>query len=98
MTDVTDQQEFLTLVKAELDRHVDLLMDGLPAGTHPLFRPMLSSAMDSAAMGMMNVISGAYHEGKGYWLIPKDAIESYGMDFVDIGPHLATEYFKLINS
>lgn len=99
MTDQTEQQEFLTLVKAELGRHVELLLDGMPSGCDDMFRPMLSSAMNGAAMGLMNVISGQHSpEGKGYWLIPKDSIESYGMDDVDISPHLATEYFKLINT
>lgn len=96
--ELTPQQEFLGLVKAELARHVDVVIDGLPSGAD-MFRPLLSSAMNGAAMGLMNVISGQLSpEGKGYWLIPKDAIESYGMDDVDIAPHLATEYFKLIQS
>lgn len=99
MTDRAEQQEFLVLVKAEMDRHVELVLDGMPSGCDAMFRPMLSSAMNGAAMGLMNVISGQHSpEGNGYWLIQKDTIESYGMDDVDISPHLAIEYFKLINT
>lgn len=97
--ELTPQQEFLGLVKTELDRHVELILDGMPSDFDGLFRPVLSSAMYNAAMGLMNVISGTNSlEDKGYWLIPKDAIESYGMDDVDIAPHLSTEYFNLINT
>lgn len=96
--EVTPQQEFLGLVKAELECHVTRVMDELPASVQDLFGPMMTEVVHSSAMGVMNVISGFHPGSTGYWLIPKDAIESYGMDVVDIAPQLSTEYFKLINT